>query len=277
MRARRRLSPLSGAALVLLAFAFQPSGALATSAAPSKTRVDVFYAASLEEIMNNQVASAFDKATGDRFVGFPGGSTQLASEIRGKLEKADVFVSASPSVDASLMGRANGNWLTSYRAFGRTYLEIGYNPRSHFAPDLRSKPWYDVVSQPGFSLGRTDPATDPKGVLAAEALIEAAKDHHQPVLAKDAAEPSNVFPEASLVGRVQAGQLDAGFFYGVEAAAAKLPTVALSGYHLYATYTVAAVNRAAHPAAAKAFVEFLTSRAAQKLMARDGMQPFAGK
>ena len=274
MRVPRRLSPLVGAALVLLPF--QPFGALTASAAPSKTRVDVFYAASLEEIMNNQLAPAFDKLTGDRFVGFPGGSTELASEIRGKLEKADVFVSASPSVNASLMGRANGDWVTSYRAFGRTYLEIGYNPKSHFALDLRSKPWYNVVGQPGFSLGRTDPATDPKGALAKQALIEAAKQHHQPALAKDAAESSNIFPEASLVGRVQAGQLDAGFFYGVEAAAAKLPTVALSGYDLYATYTVAAVNRAAHPRAAKAFVKFLTSRAAQKLMARDGMQPFAG-
>ena len=114
---------LGGAALVLLPL--QPFGALAASAAPSKTRVEVFYAASLEEIMNNQVAPAFDKMTGDRFVGFPGGSTELASEIRGKLEKADVFVSASPSVNASLMGHANGDWVTSYRTFGRTYLEIG--------------------------------------------------------------------------------------------------------------------------------------------------------
>lgn len=257
-----------------LALVPQAYGLRAPSAGPSKAPVDVFYAASLENIMNNQVAPAFDKATGDRFVGFPGGSKQLASQIRGRLERADVFVSASPSVNASLMGRANGNWVTSYQGFGRTYLEIGYDPKSRFAAELRSRPWYEVVGQSGFSLGRTNPATDPKGVLAREVLLEAAKEHHQPALAREASEASDVFPEASLVGRVQAGQLDAGFFYAVEAAAAKLPVVGLSGYNIYTTYTVAAVSHAPHPAAARAFVKFLTSKPAKRLMARDGMQPF---
>ena len=251
-------------------------GSAPASAAGVKTPVDVFYAASLEDIMGNQVGPAFDKATGDRFVGFPGGSKALATEIRGKLERADVFVSASPSVDASLVGKANGDWLGGYQVFGRSYLEIGYDPKSRFARELRSKPWYEVVGQPGFSLGRTDPSTDPKGVLAREALLEAARQHHLPALAREATETSNVFPEASLVGRTQSGQLDAGFFYSVEAVAAKLPAVRLTGYDLYATYTVAVVNRAAHPGAAGAFVAFLTGPKARKLMAKDGMQPFTG-
>lgn len=226
--------------------------------------------------MDNQLAPAFDKATGAHFVGFPGGSKELASEIRGKLERADVFISASPSVDASLMGKANGDWLEGYKVFGRTYLELGYNRESRFASQLRSEPWYKVVSKPGFDLGRTDPSTDPKGVLAKKALLEAAHQHHLPALARDATETSDVFPEASLVGRVQSGQLDAGFFYGVETAAAKLPAVRLKGYDFYATYTVGVVNRAAHPREAAAFVAFLTSPKARKLMAKDGMQPFAG-
>jgi molybdate/tungstate transport system substrate-binding protein len=253
------------------------SGPAPASAAGVKTPVDVFYAASLQDIMGNQVGPAFDKVTGDHFVGFPGGSKALATEIRGKLERADVFVSASPAVDASLMGKANGDWLSGYKVFGRTYLEIGYDPKSRFARELRSKPWYEVVGQPGFSLGRTDPSTDPKGVLAREALLEAARQHHLPALDREATESSDVFPEASLVGRVQSGQLDAGFFYGVEVVAAKLPAVRLSGYDLYATYTVAVVNRAAHPGAAGAFVAFLTGPKARKLMAKDGMQPFAGQ
>jgi len=271
------------AALAVLAASTALSGTATASAvartpaAVAKTPVDVFYAASLEDIMDSQVGPAFDKATGDRFVGFPGGSQALAAEIKGRLERADVFVSASPAVDGSLMGKANGEWVTSYRTFGRTYLEIGYNPKSRFARQLRSRPWYDVVAQPGFRLGRTDPATDPKGVLAKEALLLAAKQHHLSALRREATETSNIFPEESLVGRVQAGDLDAGFFYQVEAVAAKLPAVPLTGYSFYATYTVAALNRAPHPAAARAFVAYLTSPAAKALLAKNGMEPAAGE
>jgi molybdate/tungstate transport system substrate-binding protein len=242
-------------------------------AAPAKTPVDVFYAASLEDIMENQLGPSFERATGDTFVGFPGGSKALAAEIRGRLERADVFISASSTVDASLMGKPHGNWVTHYKVFGRTYLEVGYNPHSRFAGQLRSRPWYQVVAEPGFRLGRTDPATDPKGALARRALLLAASQHHLPALLRDATTSSNVFPEESLVGRVQAGDLDAGFFYQVEALAAKLPAVPLAGYNFYASYTVAQLNRAPHPAAAAAFVAFLTGPEAKALLAKDGMEP----
>ena len=48
-------------------------------------------------------------------------------------------------------------------------MVIGYNPTSKFATDLQaasngSKPWYQVLEEPGLRLGRTDPALDPKGV-----------------------------------------------------------------------------------------------------------------
>jgi len=245
----------------------------AKRSARDKSPVDVFYAASLEDIMDNQVGPAFEKATGDTFVGFPGGSKALAAEIKGKLERADVFISASPAVNSTLMGKANGGWVSSYKVFGRTYLEVGYNPKSRFAAQLRSKPWYEVVAEPGFRLGRTDPATDPKGILAKQVLLLAARQHHLPALARDATTTTNVFPEESLVGRVQAGDLDGGFFYQVEAVAAKLPAVPLTGYNFFASYTVAALNRAPHPAAARAFVAFLTSPQAKALLAKDGMGP----
>ncbi len=269
-----RVSRLCAGALAgLMAAAAAPGPAAAGQvlAARAKAPVDVLYAASLEDIMNDQIGPAFQRATGDTFVGFPGGSKALATEIKGRLVRADVFISASAAVDASLEGKANGNWISHYRVFGRTYLEIGYNPKSRFASQLRTKPWYEVVAEPGFRLGRTDPATDPKGVLAKNVLLLAAKQHHLPALSRDATVSSNVFPEESLVGRVQAGDLDAGFFYQVEAVAAKLPAVPLAGYNFYASYTVAMVNRAPHPAAAAAFSAFLTSAQARALLAKDGM------
>ena len=242
-----------------------------SQAATNNGPVDVLYAGSLTDIMMNQIGPAFDKATGYDFVGFAAGSSELASDIKGRLRPADVFVSASAKVDGTLMGKANGDWVNSYKDVGRTYLEIGYNPKGKFAAQLKAKPWYDVVGENGFRLGRTDPATDPKGVLAHEALVGAADKYHEPPLAIEASETSDIFPEESLVGRLQSGQLDGGFFYAVEAQAAHIPTVPLTGYPLYATYTVAVVNHAPHPSGAASFAAFLTGAAGKKILAQDGL------
>jgi molybdate/tungstate transport system substrate-binding protein len=185
----------------------------------------------------------------------------------------DVFISASPAVNSSLEGKANGDWVSSYKEFGYSPLVLGYNPKSKFARDLEIKPWYEVVDRPGFLLGRTDPATDPKGVLAVDALTGVALSYDLPNLAALATSKSNVFEETALVGDLQAGQLDAGFFYAVEAAAAHLKTVPLVGTHLSGQYTVAILNRAPHAAAAKAFVKFLLSAEGQKILKVNGVTP----
>ena len=150
---------------------------------------------------------------------------------------------------------------------------LGYNRSSSFATSLRTQPWYNVVTESGFLLGRTDPATDPKGVLAVDALTGVALSYNIPPLATLAASTSNVFAETSLVGELQAGQLDAGFFYGVEASAAHLRTVPLVGTGLYAKYTVALLKNAPHTAPAKAFISFLLSTKGRKILKSNGVAP----
>ena len=235
--------------------------------------VDVLYAGSLEDLMQQVVGPAFTKATGYSVNGFSDGSDALASEIRGKTEVGDVFISASPTVNKTLEGSANGSWVSWYAGFATSPLVLGYNPSSKFAAALKSKPWYEVVGQPGFLLGRTDPTTDPKGVLAVEALDKAARTHHLSGLATVATSSANVFPETSLVGELQAGQLDAGFFYGVEASATHLKTVPLAGIHLSAQYTITVLNRAPHTAGALAFVAFLLGKSGQAILKRNGLVP----
>src|SRR5699024_2838052 len=97
-------------------------------------------------------------------------------------------------------------------------------------------PWYRVITDSGFRIGRTDPETDPKGALAARALTRTAKSKHLPKLAAIADDGSTVLPEESMIGRLQAGQLDAGFFYASEAKAAGIPTIPLTGVDLGASY-----------------------------------------
>ena len=233
----------------------------------------MLYAGSLLDLMQQQIGPAFHKATGYTVDGVSAGSSALATEIKGGTQVGDVFISASPTADNSLMGQANGNWVTSYQLFGRSPLLLAYNPSSNFASMLRTQPWYNVVTDSGFLLGRTDPATDPKGVLAVDALTGVALSYNVPQLASLATSTSNVFAETSLVGELQAGQLDAGFFYGVEAKAAKLSTVPLVGTGLYAKYTVALLNQAPHGAAAQAFISFLLGKQGRKILTANGVAP----
>src|SRR5262249_54199340 len=136
--------------------------------------VDVLYAGSLVNVMEKQIGPAFHAATGYTFQGFSAGSAALAPPIKGKGRQGDVFVSASPSVNKTLMGPSNGDWVSWYVTFANSPLVIGYNPHSKFAADLKAKPWYEVITEPGFLIGRTDPKTDPKGKLADMALAQAA-------------------------------------------------------------------------------------------------------
>jgi molybdate/tungstate transport system substrate-binding protein len=233
--------------------------------------VDVLSAGSLQDLMQDQVGPAFQKATGDTLDNISMGSDALASSIKGGTLQGDVFISASPAVNTSLEGSSNGNWVSWYDQFASSPLVLGYNPSSKFAQALASKPWYEVISEPGFHIGRTDPTTDPKGVLADDALDQAAKKHDLPGLKTLGTETSDVFPETSLVGELQAGQLDAGFFYGVEAAAANIKTVPLTGTSLAGDYTITILNKAPHEAASVAFVNFLLGKAGQKILAKNGV------
>ena len=70
----------------------------------SAADVNVLYAGSLVNLMEHGIGPAFDKATGDNFRGFGGGSNGLANQIKGKLRRGDVFVSANPVVNDALMG-----------------------------------------------------------------------------------------------------------------------------------------------------------------------------
>lgn len=240
-------------------------------AAPRSGPVDVLYAGSLVDLMQQQLGPAFSAASGYTFNGVAAGSQELAAEIKGRTQQADVFVSASPSVDASLEGTANGDWVSWYADFASSPLVLGYNTHSRFARRLRSEPWWKVVTSKGFLLGWTNPSTDPKGVLAVRVMRQAAKIHRSAALLALSRSTATEFPEQTLVGRLQAGQLDAGFFYSVEARAAHLPTVPLSGERLAGSFTVTVVRGAPDRAAGEAFVAFLLGPRGRAILARNGL------
>ncbi len=243
-----------------------------TASTPAKHsgNAAVLYAGSLVELMQKQIGPGFHAATGYSVNGFSAGTTDLVTDIKGKVKKGDVFISASPTANAGLQGSKNGNWVSWYAEFATSRLVLGYNPKSKFASQLKTKPWYDVVTESGFRLGLTPPATDPKGVLAVKALDETATAKHLPALKALGSKTADQFPEETLVGRLQSGQLDAGFFYAAEASAASLPTVPLTGTDLTAGYTITVLNNAPDQAAAEAFVEYFLGPKAVPYFKRDG-------
>lgn len=265
------LFPLSSAGLLAAALSLTP-----VSTALAAGKVNVLYAGSLVNLMEHGVGPTFEKASGDTFQGFAGGSSGLANQIKGKLRQGDVFVSASPKVNDGLMGTANGNWVSWYIAFAQSPLVIGYNASSKFAADLKSKPWYQVLQEPGIRIGRTDPKLDPKGALTVTLMKQAEAFYKSPGLSeKIIGAPDNaaqVLPEETLVGRLQSGQLDVGFFYSTETADAKIPALALPAEITpKAVYTVTILHDAPNADGADKFVAFLLGSDGQAVMKEHGL------
>lgn len=242
----------------------------------SNGTINLSYAGSLEATMNNVIGPAFTKSSGFKLNGYPGGSVALANQIKEKLRLADVFLSASPSVNNMLSGTANGDLISWYANLASSPLVIGYNPTSKYASQLKSGDWYKVMSQSGFRLGRTDPKLDPKGTLT-ETLVkdEAAKIGDLSLPTQLLGSPENtaqIFPEETLVGRLESGQLDAGFFYENEAKMAKIPFIQ-TGISVGADFTISILNGAKNLSGAIAFVNYLYSPQGQQLLSSVGLLP----
>jgi molybdate/tungstate transport system substrate-binding protein len=256
--------------------------ALASAQTTGLGTVNVLYAGSLVNLMEHGIGPGFDKASGADFRGYAGGSNKLANEIKGKLVPGDVFISANPKVNADLMGAKNGAWVDWYVTFAQSPLVIGYNASSRFAADLRRKPWYEVLQEPGIRIGRTDPKLDPKGKLTLELLKKASAVYKIPDLSKKVLgapeNPAQVLPEESLVGRLQSGQIDVGFFYSTETTDLKIPAITLPPESaLSAHYTVTVLNNAPHAAAAASFVSYLLGPDGTALMRAHGLDVVAPK
>jgi molybdate/tungstate transport system substrate-binding protein len=276
VRGRAAVSGARGAWILTVLIGLAP--ALAGAAGV----VNVLYAGSLVNLMERAVGPAFARASGDRFRGYAGGSQLLAQQIRGRLRQADVFISAAPAVNAQLMGAANGDWESWFVTFAQSPLVIGYDPHSRFAAAFRTRPWYQVLQSRGIRLGRTDPKLDPKGALTLTLLRRAQAYYRVPGLARRVLgtpeNPAQVLPEEVLLGRLQSGELDAGFFYSTETSEARIPAVRLpAAITPKAVYTIAVVRGAPHPKAATAFVAFLLGPQGRRLMIEHGlaMRPLA--
>jgi molybdate/tungstate transport system substrate-binding protein len=256
--------------------------------------VSVLYAGSLATAMENGLGAAFSKATGHAYKGEAQGSLGAARMIHDHLRSPDVFISADPKVNETvLMGDKNDHLVSWFVTMAASQLVLAYNPKSQFADKFKAAaanaiPWYEVLQIPGVRFGRGDPTIDPKGYRTLFLFDLAGKHYHKPEIPRLLGEPLNpdqVFPEVVLLARVETGQFDAGIFYKHEVVAHHLPFITLppeinlgdpkfAGLYGEATYklpsgdqvkgapilfTITIPKTVSHPAAAEAFVRFMLS------------------
>ena len=265
-----------------------------TDSSQEDRSVSVLYAGSLATVMENGVGPAFSAATGYKYEGEAHGSLGAARLIRDRLRSPDVFVSADPSVNRSvLMGKENGDLVSWFVTVASSQLVLAYNPKSPFASRFEAAaagrtPWYEVLATPGVRFGRGDPTTDPKGYRTLFLFTLAGRHYNRPdipALLGDPLNPAQTLPEAALLARLESGQIDAGIFYKHEIFAQKLPFISFppeinlsdprfSNLYAQTTYTppegepvhgapilftVTIPRTVSNPAAAEAFARFLLS------------------
>ena len=226
-----------------------PSGSAAAGATPSSgssttsppaTAVsglaDVAYAGSLQYLNEKVIGPAFEKATGARYQGTGAGSLALSKEILAGEITPGVF----ESIGAAPITALAPKYTSWYAQVAASPIVVAYNPTSRYAPQLAAiakgtKPLSDLftlMATPGFTLGRTDPNTDPQGQAFYEMVELAQSSLHLPTTTVGKVlgaldNPSQIFAETALEARLQSGQLDAASAFLSQAVQLHLPYITL--------------------------------------------------
>ncbi len=155
-----------------------------------------------------------------------GNSVRLANSIKDHSLTGDLYMSADASVNQTLMGAANGNWVDWFTVVARNQVVLAYDPTSKFAADFQTKPWYQVLQEPGIKLGRYDPNLDPLGYYTLFVAQLAEKYYGIPGLKQQVLDADNN-PNQIITANFPDGKSDAAFYYRSDATFDKTPYVTL--------------------------------------------------
>ncbi len=257
-------------ALSLIAFA-------PVSAQQGGNVVSVLYAGSLVTPMEGPIKDAL-RAQGIDFQGEGGGSKKLANFIAAGIRNPDIFI----SVDSKLVTGLGPKVATAV-TFAGTSLGVGWSDKSKYASvfgeiTAGKTTVLAVLKTPGLRIGRTDPQVDPKGAYTIQAVSVLAGATGEKRLLGDDENNTQIFPEESLIARVDSGESDIGFFYKTEAVARGLhfsPLPGKAALNDKITYTVALMKNAPHPQQAKTFADFLLTGKGKSILEQAGIMYLA--
>jgi len=295
-----------------MAVFFTLIAAVNTASAAGQT-VTVAYAGSMGVVMDKALGPAFETTTKDQYRGMGQGAWGLARLLASGQKQADVFVSVTPGPMKLLIRKG---LVKRAQPVASTQMAVAYNPHSKFAASFKQAAngqlkWYQVLEKPGLKLGRTDPVTDPQGRNVLFTVLLAQRYYHKPHLLKkllgSKRNPKQVFPEVSLMSRLEGGQIDAAIAYASTIASHHLPFIKLppqinlsnpkyskqwyDKVHLTLhkpngqtehpsvaplVFYAGVLKNAAHPRAARQFVDFISSKKGRALFKAKGYGPPKG-
>jgi molybdate/tungstate transport system substrate-binding protein len=258
--------------------------------------LDVAYAGSMGSLMNGPVRKSAAQTLKLDIHGRAQGANALAQLIIGGSITPDVFISVTPSPMRTVLHAGKA---TVAQPIAHTEMVIAYSPKSRFASRLDAAAkgngnWWQVLEEPGFRFGRSDPSADPQGRNIIFTMMLAAQQYHQPDLVEKilgpAINPQQINLEASIQARLQSGELDAASAYRIQPGPFNLPYISLpkeinlSGENVHADhpdvslavggktyfpepliYYAAALKDAHNTKGAAAFLEWLTGSEAQAI------------
>ena len=261
--------------------------------------LDVAYAGSMGSLMEGGLKSAAAQSLKLDLHGRAQGASALAQLIVGGSIRPDVFLSVTPGPMLIVLRAGKAD---AAPAIASTEMVLAYSPQSRFASRLDAAAsgkanWWEILEQPGFRFGRSDPATDPQGRNIIFTMMLAAKKYNQPDLVSRTLGPlvnqQQISLEASVEARLQSGELDAASAYRIQPGPFHLPYIPLSneinlsGDHVHAdnpdvslsiggktyfpeplVYYAAVLKGATNPTGASAFTEWLRSPEAQAILKR---------
>ncbi|TAM58915.1 extracellular solute-binding protein [bacterium] len=162
-----------------------------------------------------------------------GGSVKMAKQVSELHEAADVVAVADYRVIPKYLfagpGRkAYADW---FAGFASNAVTLVYTERSKYADRINAGNWYQLLTQPGVAIGRSNPDTDPSGyqfllMLQLAALHYGISDLSERILAN--APVTNMRDtETELIPALQSGQIDYLAIYRSTAVEQKLESLAL--------------------------------------------------
>ena len=204
-----------------------------SATAQEMTVLEVAYAGSMGSLMDGPVKRSAAQRLKLDIHGRAQGANALAQLIVAGSISPDVFISvtASPMLTVLHAGKAS-----IAQPIARTEMVIAYSPKSHFASKLDEAAksngnWWQVLEEPGFRFGRSDPSADPQGRNIIFTMMLAGKQYHQSDLVEKVLgsmiNPQQINLEASIQARLQSGELDAASAYKIQPGPFNLPYISL--------------------------------------------------
>lgn len=199
-----------------------------------------------------------------------GGSVKMVKQITELHRQADVVAVADYSVIpkylfASQDGGPHADW---YAGFATNAVTFVYTDRSRYADRIDARNWYDLLSQPGVQIGRSNPDTDPSGYQTVQMLQLAEVHYRKPGLAdrilSNAPRANMRDTETELIAALESGQIDYLAIYRSDARQHKFkylelpPQIDLSDARYAASYAKVSARTANGDLAGKPIVYAVT-------------------